>query len=118
MGRKPMFRVWWCAVWVGVAAAALQAQSGVVKSGNQPIPGAIVTATQGDAKAVAVTDLRGRYTLPPLAAGAWTVEVTMFGFEPARKQVTDPDPSRPVDFNLNLRESEMAARMSRFAGAG
>ncbi len=101
-----------------MAAAALQAQSGVVKSGNQPIPGATVMATQGSTKAEAVTDQSGRYTLPPLAAGEWTVEVTMFGFAPARKQVTDPEASRQLDFNLTLKESEIAARMSRFAGAG
>ncbi len=101
---------------MGLAAAALQAQSGAVKSGNQPIPGATVTASQGATKIVVITDQSGRYTLPPLAAGAWTIEVAMFGFEPARKQVTDPEASRQVDFNLSLKESEMAARMSRFAG--
>lgn len=111
-----MFRIWLCTLWILAAAAALQAQSGVVKSGNQPIPGATVTASQGATKSVAVTDQGGRYTLPPLAAGAWTVEVTMFGFVPARKQVTDPDPARPLDFSLSLKESEMAARLSRFAG--
>ncbi len=113
-----MFRVWCCTVGIGMAAAALQAQSGVVKSGNQPIPGATVTATQGATKTAVVTDQGGRYTLPPLAAGEWTVEVTMFGFAPAKKQVTDPEPSRQLDFNLSLKESEIAARMSRFAGAG
>jgi hypothetical protein len=94
---------------------ALQAQSGVVKSGNQSIPGAVVMASQGAAKVVVVTDQSGRYALPPLAAGAWTVEVAMFGFETARKQVIDPEPSRELDFSLSLRESEFAARMSRFA---
>jgi hypothetical protein len=104
-------------VLMGIAAVALQAQSGLVKSGGQPIPGATVTATQGTSKVVAVTDQNGRYTLPPLAKGEWTIEVTMFGFEPARKQMTAPEPSRQIDFNLSLRESEIAARISRFAGA-
>jgi len=113
-----MFRVWWCILSIGMTAAGLQAQSGVVKSGNQPIPGAIVTATQGATKTDVVTDQSGRYTLPPLAAGEWSIEVTMFGFAPVKKQVTDPEPSRQLDFNLTLKESEIAARMSRFAGGG
>ena len=116
-----MSRMWCCIVLAGVSAGAIDAQSGLVKSLNQPIPGATVTASQGAAgpagatKVVATTDQSGRYVLPALAAGAWTIEVTMFGFEPARKQVTDPEPSRQLDFTLSLRESEAAARMSRFA---
>jgi hypothetical protein len=101
---------------IGIAAAVLNGQTGVVKSGSQPIPGATVTATQGATKQVVATDQAGRYALPPLAAGAWTIEVAMFGFEPARKQVTDPTPSSQVDFDLTLRQSELAARLARFQG--
>ncbi len=98
-------------------ASALDAQSGLVTSANQPIPGATVTATQGDSKVVATTDQNGRYALRPLPKGAWTIEVTMFGFEPASEQVTDPESSRRLDFTLTLKESPVRARLSRSAGA-
>jgi len=35
--------------------ASLYAQSGIVRSGNQPIPGATVTTTQGNQKFVTAT---------------------------------------------------------------
>jgi Carboxypeptidase regulatory-like domain len=93
----------------------LHAQSGVVKSGNQPIPGATVTATQGDKQFTTTTDQDGRYAFPQLGEGTWTVEVQMFGFEPGKKQV-DYSKSPSADFSLRLRESPAAARMAQFAG--
>jgi hypothetical protein len=117
MNCRAVFRGLRGAVLIGAAAVGLQAETGLVRSGGQPVPGATVTATQGATKVVVVTDQSGRYTLPPLAKGSWTIEVTMFGFEPARKQVTEPEASRQLDFNLSLQESEFAARLNRFAGA-
>jgi hypothetical protein len=93
----------------------LRAQSGLVKSGNQPIPGATVTATQDSQKFVTTTDADGRYALPPLAEGAWTVEVQMFGFESAKKPV-NYSKAKQADFNLQLRESPSASRLAQFAG--
>ncbi|HVP46708.1 MAG TPA: carboxypeptidase regulatory-like domain-containing protein [Bryobacteraceae bacterium] len=95
--------------------AVLHAQSGVVKSGNQPIPGATVTATQGDKQLATTTDQDGRYTFPQLGEGTWSMEVQMFGFEPAKKQV-DFAKSPTADFSLHLRESPAAARIAQFAG--
>ena len=104
----------WVALLV-VAAADLYAQSGFVRSANQTIPGATVTATEGSSKVVVTADQNGHYSFSPLAKGTWTVEVTMFGFQPARKQVTDPQPAQEVNFNLALKESEFASRLNRFA---
>ena len=104
-----------CALSVGFAAMALHAQSGLVKSANQPIPGASITATQGDTKVVTTTGENGRYTLPPLAKGAWTIEASMTGFTPVRKQVTDPDVSRSLDFTLSLQESQVAAMINKYS---
>jgi hypothetical protein len=101
---------------LGFAAMALHAQSGLVKSGNQPIPGATITATEGDSKVVTTTGENGRYTLPPLAKGSWTIEASMTGFTPVRKQVTDPDAGRSLDFTLNLQESQIAALINKYAG--
>ncbi|MGA2434256.1 MAG: TonB-dependent receptor [Bryobacteraceae bacterium] len=106
-----------CIPLAALCAVALYAQSGVVKSGNQPIPGAVIAATQDGAKATTTTGPNGDYTLPPLAKGAWSIAVTMFGFAPATKQVTDPDASQRLDFNLSLQPSEFLARVNRFAAA-
>ena len=99
----------------GAFCASLHAQSGMVKSGNQPIPGATVTATQGDKTLVTVSGVDGYYAFPSLGDGVWTVTVEMFGFEPAKEQV-DYGKSQVASFNLKLRESPMASRLAR-AGA-
>src|SRR5689334_5422218 len=88
----------------------------MVRSAGKPIPGATVTATHGEAKVGTVTDRAGHYTLPPLGPGAWTVEVTMYGFEPARREVNEPQASRELDFNLTLRRSPVASAARAQAG--
>jgi len=95
--------------------AAVHAQSGFVRSGNQTIPGATVTATQDGKNSVTTTDQDGHYAFPSLGDGVWTFEVQMFGFEPAKKQV-DYVKSKSADFNLQLRQSPMAGRMAQPAG--
>ena len=94
----------------------LHAQSGVVRSGNQPIPGATVKATQGDKTVVTTTGEDGYYAFPSLGGGEWTVEVQMFGFESVKQQI-DYSKTGVASFNLKLRESPAAERMARFAGA-
>ena len=97
------------------ACTVLHAQSGLVKSANQPIPGATVTAVQGEKRFTTTTDQDGRYTFPQLGEGTWSVEVQMFGFEPAKKPL-DYSTSPSADFTLRLRESPAASRMAQFAG--
>ena len=94
----------------------LHAQSGIVRSGNQPIPGATVTAAQGDKTFVTTTGEDGYYAFPPLGDGMWTVEVQMFGFEPVKQQV-DYSKTGVASFSLKLREAPAAGRMAQFAGA-
>jgi len=94
----------------------LHAQSGIVRSGNQPIPGATVKAAQGDKTVVTTTGDDGYYAFPSLGDGAWTVEVQMFGFEPVKQQI-DYSKTGVASFNLKLRESPAASRMAQFAGA-
>ncbi len=60
--------------------------TGVVRSQKLPIPGATVTATQSESKLVTSTDEAGRYRFGEIAAGTWTVEVTMFGFETVSRE--------------------------------
>ena len=93
-----------------------------MRSGNQPIPGATVTATQGDQKYTTVTDADGHYTFPPLKEGKWAVEVTMFGFNPAKEEVDYAATTKAVNFSLQLAESAFVRRMrqlqQRAAGSG
>jgi hypothetical protein len=98
-----------------VLCVTLRAQNGLVKSGNQPIPGATLTATQDDKKFVTTTDQDGRYTFPPLSDGIWAVEIRMFGFEPVKKQV-NYSKTKLADFSLQLREAPAAGRMTQVAG--
>ncbi len=96
---------------------SLYAQSGIVRSGNQLIPGATVIATQGENKFTTATGEDGYYAFPPLADGTWTVEVQMFGFEPVKQQV-NYSKERVANFTLKLRESPMASRLARAGGNG
>ena len=42
----------------------------------------------------------------------------MFGFEPLRKQVTDPDPAQQLDLSLALEASQEPAHVTRPNGGG
>ena len=50
-------------------------QFGVVRALGRPIPGATITASQGDHKVVTTTDESGRYELDGLTRGDWTIKV-------------------------------------------
>jgi hypothetical protein len=63
---------------------------GHVMFGGVPVPGATVTATQGEKKFVAVTDLRGGYSFPELGKGPITIQVEMRGFSTVRQEVSEP----------------------------
>ena len=60
---------------------------GQVTFAGVPVPGATVTATQGDVTRATITDEEGVYRLADLADGPWTVRVTMLGFFPLEQEV-------------------------------
>src|SRR5437868_501294 len=64
------------------AAVVLPAaqHSGTVRTADQPVPGATVTATIGDKKLTTSTGEDGSYVFRDLPAGVWLIEVEMFGF--------------------------------------
>src|SRR5215510_6980712 len=53
---------------------------GQVTFGGVPVPGATVTATQGNQTFVAITDPQGAYLFPGLPDGNWAIQVEMAGF--------------------------------------
>ncbi len=87
----------------------------MVRSGGQPIPGATVTAVQNGTTLTAITDSDGRYAFPNIAAGGWTINVTMFGFESQHHGVAVPSSNREWNFDLKLRESEAMRRITALA---
>ena len=72
-----------------LAASGLPASEyhGAVKAGNLPLPGATVTATQGETKLVTTTDERGAFHFAELADGVWIIEVGMLGFDKISHEV-------------------------------
>src|ERR1700693_5494843 len=74
-----------------ITALAAAEYRGQVTFGGLPIPGATVTATQGDKKFSAITDLDGLYAFPDLTDETWTIEIRMMGFEAVKQQVTAPN---------------------------
>ena len=82
----------WCSIIALLAAGILAAgdHRGVVKLGTQPVPGATVTARQGDKTIAVLTDPQGAYVFPNLADGTWTIKVEMRGFAPAEREVQVP----------------------------
>ena len=68
----------------------LAAHQGRVLFGNVPVPGATVTATQGEKEFVAVTDPQGAYSFPELSDGPTTIQVETRGFYTVRQEVNGP----------------------------
>jgi hypothetical protein len=70
-------------------AGALTASEhrGQVVFGGVSVPGATVTATQGEKKLATLTDDSGIYSFPDLPDGIWTVKVEMLCFAPQTKEI-------------------------------
>lgn len=107
-------RIAYSLILLAAACGFLVAQSGVVRSGGQVIPGATVTATNDGKSYSTVTDANGRYEFPTLGPGSTTVEVRMFGFEPLKQQLNYAG-SKTADFQLTLAPSPMAQRLLQLA---
>ena len=60
---------------------------GQVTFGGLPLPGATVTATQGNRKFVAATDQQGQYSFPDLTDGTWILEVEMQCFVTIKQEI-------------------------------
>ena len=60
------------------------------------IPGATVTAKQAEKSIATITDQNGIYKFTGLADGAWTITVSMVGFETMTREVTLPSSAEGV----------------------
>ena len=73
-----------CLTVFGLAAAE---HDGQVTFGGLPLPGATVTATQGEKRFSAITDQDGAYAFRDLPDGTWKIRVEMQCFEPVEREV-------------------------------
>lgn len=101
---------------MGSAALAMASPyRGVVTFGGMPLPGATVTATQGNKKLTAVTDENGAYQFDDLADGAWTIDVEMQCFEKMESQVTVAAAMPAATFELKLLPQDKLVAASQMA---
>ena len=70
------------------AMAHAAEQHGQVTFNGLPVPGATVTATQGEKKVTTVSDQQGNYSFPELSDGAWKISVEMSFFAPVTQEIT------------------------------
>lgn len=92
---------------IAVATTLLHAATDVegrATFNGTPLPGATVTATQGDAHIVTTTDADGECRLS-LGDGEWTIEIAMRGFASIRRDVA-VDVTRSLSWDMTLLPAE------------
>jgi len=104
MARKHILNSLFYWTMASVACTLLPASEhhGIVKFGGLAVPGATVTATQGDKKLVAVTDPQGIYGFADLADGVWNLQVEMLCFTTLKKEVAIAPASPSPEWELKL----------------
>jgi hypothetical protein len=91
-----------CAIACLLASAVATEHHGQVTFNGMPVPGATVTAAQGDKKLGTVSDLAGSYSFAELTDGTWELEVRMSGFAVAKQQVTVAPTAPPAAWELQM----------------
>ena len=92
----------WAAMMLVARVAAASEYHGQVLFGGAPVPGATVTATQGDKKVSVVSDTQGSYFFADLADGTWKITVEMRFFKTVEREVTvaKDAPGTPIELTL------------------
>ena len=88
---------------------------GQVFYGAVPVPGAVVSVTQGGKHFLTITDRQGLYEFPDIPDGQWKIEITMSGFATVSDTVMvgPNEPQRKWELQLLDLEQVMAqARVS------
>ena len=100
---------------VGPSVFAAGDQQGQVTFNALPVPGATVTATQGDTKVVVFADVDGRYRLPGLSDGPYTVRVEMMGFTPLTRDLIAGDGAAQPAIELTLAPFEEIRKIANIS---
>ena len=88
----------------GVIIGSLSAAEyrGQVTFNELPVPGAMVTVSQGEKQVTAITDLGGFYDFPNLTDGTWSIKIQMSGFAPLKQEITVAPDMPPAKWALKL----------------
>ena len=96
---------------LAVRAGAAAERAGQVTFAGLPLPGATVTATQGDRKVTTVSDQQGIYRFADLSDGSWSIKIEMAGFSPVVQEVAFAADTAPSVTEMKLLSfGEIAAR--------
>ena len=112
---KPMRHKYFFSFLLSAAAALADTQTGTVRSGTQPIPGAAVKAECGDDKLATVTDENGQFALGGVTTKPCKFTVTMYGFAPVEK--TAGASATPLDFDVAVEGKADALKRMAFNAA-
>ena len=85
-----------------VTAFPVPQHQGRILVGEVPVPGVVVTATQGDKKLTAATNADGTYSFPELTAGTWTLHIEMTGFAPFQQELVVAPDAPPTTWALKM----------------
>jgi hypothetical protein len=83
-------------------ATAVADEHGFVTFNGLPVPGATVTAVQGDKKIVVSSDADGRYEFAGLVEGTYSLRVEMLGFSTVTRDVVPGEGSGAPTLELSL----------------
>jgi Carboxypeptidase regulatory-like domain len=88
---------------LAIPRCAMASEShGQVTLNGLPLPGATVTATQGDKKFVTASDDQGLYSFADLPDGTWSIKVEMTGFTVMEQQVSVAPNAPAVPWELKM----------------
>src|ERR1700704_4196257 len=107
-----MMRARFLAILFVALPLAASEHRGVVKFGGLPVPGATVTASQGERKLSTISDPEGAYAFANLPDGAWSIEIEMQLFSPERKDVQVSAQAPSVEFELKLLPSDQIGKLA------
>src|SRR5262249_49800652 len=99
-----------CLFAIGAPVFATSEHHGQVTFGGLPVPGATVTAAQGDKHLTTITDAQGNYQFPALDDGAWKIAVEMRGFETQTRDINMPADASTAAWELKLLPFEEITR--------
>jgi hypothetical protein len=87
---------------LSLCAAQAAEYKGQVRFGGLPVPGATVTAVQGQTSFTAISDPSGNYVFADLADGVWNIRVEMLCFATLKQDVTIAPGAPAGEWELKL----------------
>jgi hypothetical protein len=88
--------------WSAVTVLMASDHNGIVTYRGLPVPGAVVTAIQGDRKIATSTDDDGTYAFGDLPDGTWLIAVEMPGFVKVSREIAVAPGAPPPTWDLKL----------------